>query len=193
MPSDTTDIRDVTGISVHATGVSGMGHALALAGGLDGAGIEWQVTIIRQNMESFARGRISAEAVGPEPTESPDVDGVPTTEMFRCEADRIAEDLSRYAIRRGRSAAWIALDWLGDSELFQLICLGPGLYNGVSGIGVFLAAHAAVTGCARSGNWRWPDWPTFARNSTAATRPASPGRWESAPVAVWDRLSTRLP
>ncbi|KEP42939.1 type 2 lanthipeptide synthetase LanM family protein [Mycobacterium kansasii] len=151
MPSDTTDIRDVTGISVHATGVSGMGHALALAGGLDGAGIEWQVTIIRQNMESFARGRISAEAVGPEPTESPDVDGVPTTEMFRCEADRIAEDLSRYAIRRGRSAAWIALDWLGDSELFQLICLGPGLYNGVSGIGVFLAAHAAVTGCARSG------------------------------------------
>jgi type 2 lantibiotic biosynthesis protein LanM len=30
--------------------------------------------------------------------------------------------------------------------VFQLVCLGPDLYNGVSGIALFLAAHAAVTG-----------------------------------------------
>ena len=71
-------------------------------------------------------------------------------EIFTAEADRIAAELSRQAIRRGPGAAWIGLDWLGDSEVFQLVCLGPDLYNGVSGISLFLAAHAAATGCAPS-------------------------------------------
>jgi type 2 lantibiotic biosynthesis protein LanM len=70
----------------------------------------------------------------------------PTKETFIAEADRIAADLAHYAIRRGPSVAWIGLDWLGDSEFSQLVCLGPDLYNGICGIGVFLAAHAAVTG-----------------------------------------------
>ena len=47
--------------------------------------------------------------------------------------------------RRGPSAAWIGLDWLGDSEVSQLVVLGPDLYNGACGIALFLAAHAAVT------------------------------------------------
>ena len=148
MSSDDTDIRDTTGISVRATGISGLDHAVALADSLDDTGTQWQVTIIRQNMESFAPQRQSSEHGAP--PRIPDGDGAPTTEMFAAEADRIAEDLSRYAIRRGAAAAWIALDWMGDSELFQLIPLGPGLYNGVSGIGIFLAAHAAVTGCSSS-------------------------------------------
>ena len=35
--------------------------------------------------------------------------------------------------------------------MFQLVCLGPDLYNGASGIALFLAAHAAVTGSKPSG------------------------------------------
>ena len=69
-----------------------------------------------------------------------------TKKTIIAEADKIADELSRYAIRRGPGAAWIGLDWLGDAEVFQLVCLGPDLYNGVSGIALFLAAHAAVTG-----------------------------------------------
>ena len=34
--------------------------------------------------------------------------------------------------------------------MFQLVCLGPDLYNGASGIALFLAAHAAVTADAAS-------------------------------------------
>src|SRR5581483_7812053 len=60
-------------------------------------------------------------------------------------AQRIADELSRYAIRRGPGAAWIGLDWLGDAEVFQLVTLGHDLYNGVSGIALFLSAFAAVT------------------------------------------------
>ncbi len=70
----------------------------------------------------------------------------PGKETFLAEADKIAADLSRHAIRQGPSAAWIGLDWLGDSEVAQLVPLGADLYNGLSGIALFLAAHAAVSG-----------------------------------------------
>ena len=66
------------------------------------------------------------------------------------EADKIAAELTRYAIRKGPAAAWIGLDWLGDSEVVQLVPLGADLYNGVSGIALFLAAHAATTGSESS-------------------------------------------
>ena len=69
----------------------------------------------------------------------------PGKETFLAEADTIAADLTRYAIRKGPAAAWIGLDWLGDSEVAQLVPLGADLYNGVSGVALFLAAHAAIT------------------------------------------------
>src|SRR5437764_12685253 len=69
-----------------------------------------------------------------------------SNEIFLAEADSVAADIARQAIRRGSGAAWIGLDWLGDSEVSQLACLGPGLYNGVCGIALFFAAHALVTG-----------------------------------------------
>jgi lantibiotic modifying enzyme len=71
--------------------------------------------------------------------------------MFIAESDKIADELASYAIRRGPTAAWIGLDWLGDSDVFQLVCLGPDLYNGICGIAVFLAAHTTVTGSESSG------------------------------------------
>ena len=50
-----------------------------------------------------------------------------------------------------RRAAWIGLDWLGDSEVVQLVPLGADLYNGGSPASrVFLAAHAAMTGSESS-------------------------------------------
>jgi type 2 lantibiotic biosynthesis protein LanM len=71
---------------------------------------------------------------------------VPSRTAFVNEADKIAADLARHAIRKGPAAAWIGLDWLGDSEVSQLVPLGGDLYNGTGGIAVFLAAHAAVAG-----------------------------------------------
>jgi type 2 lantibiotic biosynthesis protein LanM len=76
--------------------------------------------------------------------------GTPDRELFTTEADALARTLSEHAIRRGPGAAWIGLDWLGDSEVSQLVVLGPDLYNGASGIALYLAAHAAVTKSASS-------------------------------------------
>jgi type 2 lantibiotic biosynthesis protein LanM len=105
--------------------------------------IEWQIEVISENTRSLAKPPVSAANRGQQVTE---VAAQPTTKIFIAEADKIAEELSRYAIRRGPGAAWIGLDCLGDADVFQLVCLGPDLYNGVSGIALFLAGHARVTG-----------------------------------------------
>jgi type 2 lantibiotic biosynthesis protein LanM len=147
MPSEGTKIRDATGISVRAEATSGLDRARARVRSLNEQDIGWQIEIIRQNT-----GRVSRAAgttpigVGPKQRLRSDAMTAPTNEILIAEADRVAEELSRYAIRRGSGAAWIGLDWLGDSEVSQLVALGPDLYNGACGIAVFLAAHAAVAG-----------------------------------------------
>jgi type 2 lantibiotic biosynthesis protein LanM len=149
-PSDGHDISDTNGSSVHIALPSGLDRARERFRNFDEREIAWQIEVIRENTNSIPR---SAKPLAPELQETPrqktphhDSAIAPTKETFIAETDRIAAELSHYAIRRGPSVAWIGLDWLGDSEFSQLVCLGPDLYNGICGIGVFLAAHAAVTG-----------------------------------------------
>jgi type 2 lantibiotic biosynthesis protein LanM len=149
-PSDRDDIRDVTGIAARIGSISGLDRARERVRRLDEQEIAWQVEIIRQNTGMLS-SPAEANTRGPEPTRSlADTRTLPTREAFLAEAGRIAEELSRRAIRRDSSAAWIGLDWLGDSEVSRLVALGPELYNGTSGIALFLAGHAAATGDSAS-------------------------------------------
>jgi type 2 lantibiotic biosynthesis protein LanM len=144
-PSDGQDIADANGKSVHIALPSGLDRARMRFENFDEQEIAWQIEVVRENTNSIPR---SAKPKAAELQETPrQISAIaPTKETFTAEADRIAAELSHYAIRRGPCVAWIGLDWLGDSEFSQLVCLGPDLYNGICGIGVFLAAHAAVTG-----------------------------------------------
>ena len=126
-------------------------RARARVRSLDEREIGWQVMVIEQNVSMAPKSAApAAKAAEIKQLLRADAVAAPTPAFFRAEADKIAEDIARYAVRRGPGAAWIGLDWLGDSDVFQLVCLGPELYNGTSGIAVFLAAHAAVTGHAAS-------------------------------------------
>lgn len=141
-PSDGNEIEDATGVITRTAAPSGLDRARARVRSFDAREIAWQADVIRANTAPSkpVRSARAAELLAQT--------GVPvaaTKEIFVSEADRIAAELSECAIRRGSDAAWIGLDWLGDAEAFQLACVGPDLYNGVSGIAVFLAAHAAVT------------------------------------------------
>ncbi len=144
-PSDGHDIGDAYGHSVHTALPSGLDRARMRFENFDEREIAWQIEVVRENTNSIPR---TAKPKTAELQETPRQDSAiaPTKETFTAEADRIATELSHHAIRRGPCVAWIGLDWLGDSEFSQLVCLGPDLYNGICGIGVFLAAHAAVTG-----------------------------------------------
>ena len=145
--ADTSGEREQTVDEVRprVKSLSGLDFARARLDRLDNEEIAWQVEIIRQNsgmqlklpaatpverQQSFFRGQVPPQQ--------------PAEANFVIEADRLSEELSRYAIRRGPSAAWIGLDFLGDAEVFQLACLRNDLYNGSSGIAVFLAAHAVT-------------------------------------------------
>jgi len=68
------------------------------------------------------------------------------TASFTKEATRIATVIAQGGTIKEQSAAWVGLDWLGDSEVGQLVTLGVDFYNGTSGIALFLAAHARYTG-----------------------------------------------
>ena len=146
-PSDRNDIQDADSLITRSEGPSGLDRARARVRNFDAREIAWQTEVIRAN--SAVSGP-TGSTVPRKLSERTDVTAEATKEIFVTEADRIAAQLSESAIRRGASAAWVGLDWLGDAEVYQLVVLGPDLYNGASGIGIFLAAHAAVTGSAAS-------------------------------------------
>jgi type 2 lantibiotic biosynthesis protein LanM len=146
--SDSTAISDLTGICARTAATPGLDRARARLRTLDQNEIAWQIEVIRENLNQQSGAPVKRKrdanvdaGLGP----------VPDKTVFKAEADKIAAELAQHAVRRGRSAAWIGLDWLGDSEVFQLVCLGPDLYNGATGIALFLAAHAAVSQDASSG------------------------------------------
>jgi len=150
-PSDGGEIGDAYGTAVRTQAVSGLARARERLQTFDEREIAWQIEVIRENTNSILPVDARPQAIAPGEVALEHADAASTRAAFVAEADRIAAELARYAIRRGPAAAWIGLDWLGDSEVFQLVCLGPDLYNGVAGIALFLAAHAAATGHEASG------------------------------------------
>jgi type 2 lantibiotic biosynthesis protein LanM len=147
LSSDGNDICDATGILVETSAASGIDRARARVRSFHGQDIALQIEIIRENASSASRSvDLSATKFELRELVHPEAPVARTTDIFVAEAGEIAGELSRHAIRRGPGAAWIGLEWLGDSEVSQLAPLGPDLYNGFCGIAVFLAAHAAVSG-----------------------------------------------
>jgi type 2 lantibiotic biosynthesis protein LanM len=117
---------------------------------LDEREIAWQIEVIRENAGAGVKTAPATAGTTQQASLHPHAVRASANAAFVAEADRLAEELCRHAIRRGPGAAWIGLDWLGDAEVFQLVCLDHSLYNGNAGIGVFLAAHAAARSNASS-------------------------------------------
>lgn len=145
LPSDEHVVSDFQGPVATFTGPTALERAQARLSDFDEREVAWQTAVIRANTTPT------------KPANSADAfrsllksDVTATDTAFASETDRIAAEIAAHAIRRGGSASWIGLDWMGDAEVFQLAPLGPDLYNGVSGIAVFLAAHSAVAGHAPS-------------------------------------------
>jgi len=139
--SDDSKIGDANGVAVRTPPPTGMERARARIRDLDAKEIDWQVEVIRQNTNSTPAPPTVARQTAMT---------APDKAIFAAEAAKIAAQISMYAVRKGPGAAWIGLDWLGDADAFQLICLGSDLYNGETGISLFLAAHSATTGSSSS-------------------------------------------
>jgi type 2 lantibiotic biosynthesis protein LanM len=140
--TDSQEIGDSRGISICADATLGLDRARARMRAFDAQEISWQIEVIRHNTDALSK---SAVAGADNRRILREVSGNAPPELFLLEANGIAAELCNRAIRRGPGAAWIGVDWLGDTEVSQLVALGPDLYNGISGIAVFFAAHAATT------------------------------------------------
>lgn len=145
-PSDGREISDASGVTVRAGARPGLDRASARLRNFDERDIAWQIEVIRQNTAAVVRLREGAAVRLNETRVLRGAGAAPGGDTFLAEADKVAAELARHAVRRGPAAAWIGLDWLGDSEVAQLVPLGGDLYNGASGIALFLSAHAAVAG-----------------------------------------------
>jgi type 2 lantibiotic biosynthesis protein LanM len=145
LQSDADEIRDEDSVLVFTGARSGIDSSRARLEALDERAIAYQIEIIRQNTSRLSISTSPIARSEPKHISPYEAEAPLNEETFVAESDKIAAELSHHAIRRGPSAAWIGLDWLGDSEASQLIALGPHLYNGLTGIGVFLAAHFRVT------------------------------------------------
>jgi lantibiotic modifying enzyme len=128
----------------HFTTVADLTRADARLRGLSDAEIDWQNELIRQNTD-LLRPRSTDRSLRAITSDTEYVDSV-----FIDGANELAAALSTHAIRNGPGAAWIGLDFLGDSEVSQLVVLGSDLYNGHVGVALFFAAHAATTGDSAS-------------------------------------------
>jgi type 2 lantibiotic biosynthesis protein LanM len=143
-PSDGAAIRDAAGVVLQTVAKPGIDRARSRLDRLNEQAIAAECEIIRQTTTMVSR------SVSPAPRRHdpvlPEADAPPPSdEILIAQADAAADALNRHAIRRAGSAAWVGLDWLGDSEVSQLVALGVDLYNGTAGIALFLAAHATVT------------------------------------------------
>ncbi len=107
----------------------------------------WQLEVIRL---SFLGGHGAVPSKAPANAKRETATSAATGDKYRRYSGVIADKIMQQAIVAGESAAWLMLEWTGEKRDCQLIRAGFDIYAGVTGIALFLAAYAKVTGDARA-------------------------------------------
>ncbi len=151
-PTDSNQVRDAFGVCAKSRNQSGLSSARSRIESWDDGEVTWQSEVVR--LSTITTANIDNEKLS-DPIYScsklPEkISPLEKADIIK-HASRIADQLAEYAIREEKSAAWIGLDWLGDTEACQLVPLGYDLYGGSSGIALFLAAHSRLARNFESG------------------------------------------
>lgn len=143
--SDGVTVCDRNGVAARTLKESGLACARRRIAAWNEAELQWQrdviissavpspdvLGIMRNQSETRTppiRDAVHVEAALPVPAAARDV----------------AAHFTGLALRSRLSAAWIGLDWLGDSDVCQLSPVGYDLYGGAPGISLFLAAYSRI-------------------------------------------------
>jgi type 2 lantibiotic biosynthesis protein LanM len=145
--SDGFELRDGAGLAVHDRDATALARATERLRALDESELEWQSKVIAASIADMS---VTSAAHAPVCSAAEhDTAGLARGSAhaaFSAAARDAYSRIAALATRSASSAAWIGLDYLGDSDASQLVVLGPDLYNGAPGIALFLAAYARVTG-----------------------------------------------
>jgi len=127
-------------------------QAVALIRAMDADDLEHQVAIIRGSFSARASSASFAEALAsaaapvawpPSGSQAPAFG----REALVAAAQAIAAEIESHAQRaRDGSRYWLSLGQAPNSDRYQLQPLGPGLFDGYSGVALFLAALDSVSG-----------------------------------------------
>jgi type 2 lantibiotic biosynthesis protein LanM len=143
-PSDGHILFDAFGHSIVTPAIPGLQRAQQRWETLSKDEIDWQSLII-QISTSFVSSSIEREPKRnrhdyDRALQSGSINEINNEDLIN-ELERIIEQLEESAFQDAVSISWLGLDWMQDSEVAQLVPLGDDLYNGMSGIALFLAAY----------------------------------------------------
>ncbi len=172
-PSDDDAVSAVTGHQTRTGAIPGLERATERLNQWSAIEIKHQVEIIKVSTSFISRSDSNIKDKYLFQRKLKQAALTLDQDALATEATRIAATIRQHGKINDNSAAWVGLDWLGDSEVGQLVTLGADLYNGSSGIAVFLSAQARVAND--------PVSRTLALKALAATRrqmtqPSAP-RW----------------
>lgn len=120
---------------------------------LNEADLAKQISLIRGALYAHSAGEMHRPPPAKTVEMNLDASALFTPEAMVQQAAAIAQEIEHRAIRSpDGSVTWIGLSYLTDAQRLQLQPLGYGLYDGVSGIALFLAALQKVTGGAEFRN-----------------------------------------
>lgn len=141
-PSDEDLVSAISGHQTSTGATSGLERATERFGQWSALEIERQVEIIKVSTSFVSRS--DGDSKDKYLFKRKIKQSVPNLDQttLATEATRIAATIRQHGTIKDKSVAWVGLDWLGDSEVGQLVTLGPDLYNGTTGIALYLAAHA---------------------------------------------------
>jgi len=142
-------ILDTSGHSVKIGETSGFSRSVDRLGVLNEAEIKWQSQVIRISTSFIEKPVRKSPHAQPRSQSLSQIQGEIINDRFlKANVEHIYGILERAAFIEQESAAWIGLDWVGNSGVAQLVTLGHDLYGGTAGIGLFLSAYARLTGDA---------------------------------------------
>jgi type 2 lantibiotic biosynthesis protein LanM len=176
-----TSSRDLGALLPDHFETSGLDRARARVAALDAAGCIHQTRILRAAFA--AHGEVPpAAASGPDPTDGFDGDdGTVGPDALLDEASAIGDRLLGEAFQgEGGALRWVRRDLLPGAGRVQIEPLGWSLYDGDTGVGLFLASLAAATGQER--------YAEAARSSLVSVR----GELRAAGPAARARVAKRL-
>jgi len=116
-----------------------LSHVRRLIGRLGEEDRERQLWFIRASLATVSKRSHTLRGADPARTV-----GVVERDELLAAARAVGDELERRAVREGADAAWIGLSQSGERH-WQLAPLGTDLYDGVSGVALFLGYLAAAT------------------------------------------------
>ena len=141
-PSDQDLIAAVTGHSTQTGGKPGLEQSAERWANWCEAEVERQVEIIQVSTSFVSKSESNKEEKYLFKRTLKQPAKVQNQACLAKELSRITQSIRQFATIKEQSAAWVGLDWLGDSDVAQLVTVGSDLYNGSSGIALYLAAYA---------------------------------------------------